>query len=271
MSTSGGLPAIMDPGMTGPYKAKETANVGPGSNYTTFQPEELGKDGVKHPILVFGPGAGAYADIYQTLLMHVASHGFVVVCYSNQSDGPSLKTAIDWIIGESTKADSQYFNKVDTTKIAMGGQSLGSLSTFDASATEDRMVTTLHINGGTFDHTQVNNLKRPAFFICGDDPSKSGGDGTWQSDMARPNCDADFMNAKVPVWYGVVIGSSHTTVIDQGSTDIDPLKRLYLASTVAWLRYQLVGDPVMKALFVGNDCGYCKDTKNWLVQQKDLK
>ena len=79
------------------------------------------------------------------------------------------------------------------------------------------------------------------------------------------------MNAKVPVWYGVVVGSSHTTVIDQGTMGVDPLKQLYLASTVAWLRYQLTDDAMMRALFVGNDCGYCKDTKAWLVQQKDLK
>jgi hypothetical protein len=144
---------------------------------------------------------------------------------------------------------------------------LGSLSTFDAAKGEDRILTTLHINGGTFDHSQVNNLSRPAFFICGD----NGGDGTWEGDMARPNCDADFMNAKVPVWYGVVVGSSHTTVIDQGSMDMSPLKQLYFASTVAWLRYQLTDDAVMKALFVGADCGYCKDTKAWLVQQQDLK
>jgi hypothetical protein len=117
----------------------------------------------------------------------------------------------------------------------------------------------------------VNNLKYPAFFICGDDPAVTGGDGTWESDLARPNCDADFKNAKTPVWYGIVLGSSHTTVIDQGSTEIDPLKRLYLASTVAWLRYQLTGDALMKALFVGPDCGYCKDTKAWKVEQKDLK
>jgi hypothetical protein len=269
MTMTGGLPAIMDPGMPGPFKSKETANVGPMGNYTTFQPEELGKDGIKHPILIWGPGAGAYPDIYKTLLDHVATHGFVVVSYNSTPQGPELNAEIDWIVAESKKETSQYFNKVDTTKIAMGGQSAGSLATF-AAAKEDRILTTLHINGGTFDGN-VSNLEHPAFFVCGDDPNVTGGDGTWMSDLARPNCDADFKNAKVPVWYGVVIGSSHTTVIDQGAMDIDPLKKLYLASTVAWLRYQLTGDATMKALFVGDDCGYCKDTKAWKVQQKDLK
>jgi hypothetical protein len=270
MPMTGGLPPIMDPGMAGPFKSKETANVGPMGNYTTFQPEELGKDGIKHPILIWGPGAGAYPDIYKVLLDHVATHGFVVVSYNSTPQGPELNAEIDWIIEESKKESSQYFNKLDTTKIAMGGQSAGSLATFVA-AKEPRILTTLHINGGTFNGTDVQNLMHPAFYICGDDPSVTGGDGTWTSDLARPNCDRDFMNTKVPVWYGVVIGSSHTTVIDQDATEIDPLKRLYLASTVAWLRYQLTDDAMMKALFVGDDCGYCKDTKAWKVQQKDLK
>jgi hypothetical protein len=83
--------------------------------------------------------------------------------------------------------------------------------------------------------------------------------------------DLRDLNLKVPVCYGVVVGSSHTTVIDQGSMDMSPLKQLYFASTVAWLRYQLTDDAMMKALFLGPDCGYCKDTKAWLVQQKALK
>ena len=56
-----------------------------------------------------------------------------------------------------------------------------------------------------------------------------------ESDLARPNCDADLMNAKVPVWYGLVIGSSHTTVIENPLMDTDnkllPLKQQYLGAT----------------------------------------
>jgi hypothetical protein len=50
-----------------------------------------------------------------------------------------------------------------------------------------------------------------------------------------------------------------------------PLKNEYLGATVAWLRYQLAGDEVMKALFIGPSCGYCTQPKLWKVQQKDLQ
>jgi len=272
--STGVLPPITDPGATGPFAIAETDNVGPGNNYTVIAPMALGQNGVKNPILVWSPGAGANPAIYQTLLNHIASHGFVVVSYNSTAQGSDLTAAIDWITSQSTTQGSPYYGTVDTTKIAAGGQSAGSLATFQM-ANDPRLTTTVHINGGTFSpHTDVNNLVKPAEFLCGDDPD--GGDGLSVGDLARPNCDIDFMMAAAPVWYGVVIGSSHTTVIDDayssgfGTSPTDPLKKQYLGATAAWLRWQLAGDQTMKAMFVGPNCGFCTQTSTWLVQQKML-
>jgi hypothetical protein len=272
---SGILPPITDLAAAGPFTYTEEQNVGPGGAYTTIAPTELGKGGIKHPILIFGPGAMSWPAIYQTLLNHVASHGFVIVAYNSTAGGANLVTAMDWIIEESKRDGSIYFNKVDPAKIAVGGQSAGSLGTYQA-ATDPRLTTTVHINGGTFaPHAEVANLVKPALFICGDDPAVAGGDGTYVSDMAAPNCAYDFENATAPVWYGTVIGSSHTTVIDNPMGDSnaadDGLKKEYLASTVAWLRWQIAGDQEMKKLFVGPDCGFCKQTTVWAIQQKNLE
>jgi dienelactone hydrolase len=260
--------------MPGHFTPLETDNVGPNGDYTTIAPKELGEGEIKHPILVWGPGAGAWPGIYQTLLNHIASHGFVIVSYNSTPQGPELMTAIDWIVAESTRDGSPYFNKVDTTKIAAAGQSAGSLATFVV-ADDPRLTTTMHINGGTFDpHTDVMKLVKPALFVCGDDPAVTGGDGTAVSDLARPNCDYDFEHANAPVWYGDVIGASHTTVIDNPLSGTnaadDPLMKHFLAATAAWLRWQLAGDQVMKALFVGPSCGFCMETSAWKVQQKNL-
>jgi hypothetical protein len=269
---TGSLPAITDPGEPGQFTPVWKESEGPGGNYTTIVPMELATSERKHPILIWGPGAGAYPEIYKSLLDHIVTHGFVIVSYNTTPQGPELNEAIDWIVEQSTSSSSPFNGKLDTTKIAMGGQSAGSLATFQAGG-DERLTTTLHINGGTFDGN-VRNLKKPAFFVCGDDPAVSGGDGTWESDLARPNCDRDFENIEIPVWYGVVVGSSHTTVIDNpmsGMPQGDPgIKKAYLASAAAWLRWQLAGDETLKTLFVGQDCGYCKDSATWLVQQKEL-
>ena len=267
--STGVLPPITDPGAAGPFTPTETQNTGPSGNYTTIAPMELGQGGIKNPILVFGPGAGAWPAIYQTLLNHIASHGFVIVAYNSTPQGPELQTAMDWIVSESTRQGSIYFNKVDTTKIAAAGQSAGSLAVFNI-ANDPRLTTTIHINGGTFaPHTAEKNLVKVAEFICGDDP-----DGGYAGDEARPNCDADFQMATTPIWNGDVIGASHTTIIDNplgGTSPTDPLKKPFLAATVAWLRWQLAGDQTMKSLFVGSNCGYCQQTSTWTVQQKNLQ
>jgi hypothetical protein len=270
-ASTGVLPPVSDPGATGPFTPTETQNTGPNSQYTTFAPMELGQGGIKNPILVWSPGAGASPAIYQTLLTHIASHGFLVISYNSTAQGPELTTAIDWIVAQAMQQGSPYYNKVDTTKIAAGGQSAGSLATFNI-AGDKRLTTTLHINGGTFPpHTAVMNLVQPAEFICGD--YADGGDGTWVGDMARPNCDADFQLATAPVWNGDVIGASHTTIIDNPltpSTTPNPLKKPFLAATVAWLRWKLAGDQTMKSSFVGSSCGFCLQTSTWTVQQKNL-
>jgi hypothetical protein len=233
---------------------------------------ELGQGGIKNPILVWSPGAGAWPAIYKTLLNHIASHGFFVISYNSTSQGPELTTAIDWIVSQGTQQGSGYYNKVDTTRIAAGGQSAGSLAAF-AIAGDKRLTTTMHINGGTFaPHTSEMNLVKPAEFICGDYPD--GGDGISVGDEARPNCDADFQMATTPVWYGDVIGASHTTIIDNPlstSSTPDPLKKPFLAASVAWLRWQLAGDQTMKSSFVGPSCGFCVQTSTWTVQQKNLQ
>jgi hypothetical protein len=271
---TGSLPAIMDPTEPGSFTPQTTQSVGPGQSYTTIAPQELGRAEVKHPIVVWGPGAGANPALYRMLLEHIASHGFVVVSYNSTPEGQELNSGIDWILEESMRSGSPYAGKLDTQKIAMGGQSAGSLATFQAAKDEQRITTTLHINGGSFNNgMDTMNLSKPALFLCGDDPEALMGDGLSVGDLAHPMCNMDFAAAKVPVWYGVVKGSSHTTVVDTMSAGMsgDPqFKKPYLGAHVAWLRWQLAGDQQMKKLFVGPDCGYCKETMTWVVQQKDL-
>jgi len=66
MMGAGTLPAVSDPAQPGTFTPMWEGNVGPSSDYTTITPMPFGKDGIKHPILIWGPGAGAYPEIYKT-------------------------------------------------------------------------------------------------------------------------------------------------------------------------------------------------------------
>jgi hypothetical protein len=253
----GKLPPASDLKQPGPFTP--TSTPGP-AGYVLFHPQELGEGGVKHPIVVWGPGAVENAGMFTTLLNHLASHGFAVISYDATPQGPELTEALDWMIEENGRADSPFYQKLDAGKVAVGGHSAGSLATFRIGA-DARLTTTLHISGGTFDpHTDIENLHAPALFICGEPPV----DGLLVGDVARPNCDIDFENASVPVFYGVTKGASHMTPTEIGDAT---LRSHQIAAMTGWLRWQLADEASLASMFAGGSCTLCSDPA-WTVQQK---
>jgi hypothetical protein len=264
-AATGIFPAVMDPGVAGPFTPTTTTGTGPNGNYTAIYPKELGQGGVKNPIVIWGDGAVLTPSSYPVLLNHIASHGFAILAYKATPQGSDMTAAIDWMIAEDARQGSVFYGKLDTTKIAAMGHSAGSLATF-AIANDPRLTTTMHLDGGTMaPHTDEKNLTKPAAFICGD----SGGDGLVTGDVARPNCDVDYQNATTPVWYGDVIGASHLTVCGNSATN--PKLKAFLTATAGWLRWYLAGDQTMKTLFVpATTCTLCTQTSVWTVQEKNL-
>lgn len=258
--STGSLPAVTDLEKPGPFTPMRAS--GP-QGYVLVYPQELGKDGVKHPILSWGPGATENADSFSMLLNHLASHGFAVISYDGTPQGQELTQGIDWMVAENDRSGSMFYQKLDTTKISAGGHSAGSLATFVIGG-DKRLTTTLHISGGTFDpHTDIKNLHAPALFICGE----PGGDGLLMGDVANPNCEIDFQNAMVPVFYGITKGAAHMTPTDIGDATI---RAHQFGAMVGWLRWQLAADDSTKAMFVGDSCRLCKDAAWSSVKQKSL-
>ena len=259
-AAASGLPEVADFKAPGPFTPKREP--GP-SGYVLFYPQELGRDGAQHPILSWGPGAVETASDFVTMLNHIASHGFAVISFDATPQGQELVTGIDFMLAENMREGSAFYQKLDSTKISAGGHSAGSLATFVIGA-DPRLVTTLHISGGTFEpHTDIMNLHAPALFVCGE----PGGDGLLMGDVAHPNCEIDFMNATVPVFYGITRGASHMTPTEIG----DPAIRSHqLGAMVAWLRWQLLGDQNAGALFAGDDCALCSDPAWSTAKSKNL-
>jgi hypothetical protein len=246
---TGTFPPVTDLAGNGPFQTKTVA-CGTGNAYTCYYPTELAKNGVKNPYLTWGNGATTTPVMY-TLLPHLASHGFVVIAANSSSvTSADLTGGLDWLDAENARSGSDFYQKLDTSKVASMGYSLGSVGTFGIGA-DPRLKTTVHISGGNFDRVGVTNLKNPAAFFCGND-----------SDIAHANCDLDFEDATVPVFYGNFPGD-HLGILAAFTSQISQ-------AVTGWLRWQLMADETLKAMFVGADCGLCKDS-NWTVQQKNLK
>ena len=265
---TGPFPPVTSFTAPGPFSGTMLANTGPGNNFTIHLPSELAKNGVKNPVVAWMSGGGTDPSLYP-LLPLLATHGFVVLASNTVPGigaelelGKELTAALDWATAENVRQGSMFFGKLDTTKLAAMGYSMGSLATF-AMASDPRLTTTVHISGGNMVADRVNNLRAPAAFLCGIPNPSCTNLLADDCDIAAANCDIDFMNAKTPVFYGNFPGG-HLGILTP------PNQERIHAEVVAWLRWQLMADTTLKARFVGPDCGVCKDA-NWKVKQKNLQ
>jgi hypothetical protein len=169
----------------------------------------------------------------------------VVYSETPTGDGDEMRDAITWLISENGRAASPYYQRLDTTKIAIGGHSRGSLSAFGA-ANDARITTSIHVAGGSFDGNGSSNLRRPAAYICGENDTS-----------ATPNCERDYRATTVPVWFTIMDGVSHTQAARSG-----------LPAIVGWLRWHIGGETARRSMFIGTGCDFCSGTwdteyKNW--------
>jgi dienelactone hydrolase len=178
-----------------------------------------------------------------------------------------LLDAVTWAIAENSRAGSKYFGKLDTTKVAVMGQSCGGVQAIDAA--HDPRVTTLGVwNSGAFpidgrawsiaaanaDKATLKTLHGSAIYISGE-----------PSDVAFKNADDDFDRIEgIPIFRGWREQTGHP------GTYREPNGGEFGTVAVAWLQYQLKGDRTAAKMFVGPDCGLCKKP-NWHVKSKNLK
>lgn len=168
----------------------------------------------------------------------------MVYAEESTGDGTEMTAAINWLVTQNGRSTSKYYNKLNLTKIAAGGHSLGSVSTF-AIAGNSRLCTTIHVGGGSFDGNGPSALRNPTLYIVGADDTLSS------SNVAR-----DYTNTTVPVWYGILAGVDHIAAARQG-----------LPAITAWLRWHVAGETSRKSMFVSSGCYFCSGL--WTAQYKN--
>jgi dienelactone hydrolase len=257
---------VEDLAQNGPYASTTTNFSGPNGNYTIYHPRELGTNGVKHPVVNWMSGGSTNPAMYP-LLPHLATHGFVVVASNTTPTigaqvalGQEMVAGLDWILEQNKTSGSPFFGKIDETKIGAMGYSMGGLATTTI-VDDPRLTTTVHVSGGTGNQGGIekfDKLHAPAAFLCG------GTTGDSSVDIAGDNCKLDFDYIKTQsVFYGKFHG-------DHLCSLMAPCQTWLMTAQTGWLRWQLMNDQPLKAMFVGEQCGLCKDS-NWTVQQKNLK
>ena len=245
MQGGGTLPPVDSVDGMGPFEVTIEMGQAPGGGWVAH-PTELGKDGLKHPIFTWGCGGGSQPSQYMDHMMQIASHGFVMESHVSSGEAADHKAPLDWLIAENDRQGSMYYQKLDVTKIAAGGHSMGSIATFAFEGGEDRLTTTIHVAGGSFDGQGYMQLKTPVLMVEG------SGDT-----LALSNTDRDYEACTVPVFYTVIDGSDHIYAARDG-----------LPPIIAWLRWQLGGETERMSMFLGANCDFCGGkwqgkSKNW--------
>jgi hypothetical protein len=257
------LPPISDPGATGTFGVERIETIAGLDTHGLIIPAELGRDGVKHPVLVWINGASAGFASYRTMLDNVATHGFFVISdkqsgFDSAPEVTAQRAAIDWIIEQATTMGSPYFGVIDTTRIAIGGHSLGSVSSF-GNVKDPRVKTSIHMAGGIVgnpegvDEGWLQDLHAPATFLCGA-----------RDTNGLPRCRSDFaaIPAGVPVFFGILAGVTHTGEFSE------PNGGRWGRVLIAWLRWQLADDATFAPSFTGSDCEFCKG--DWTAMKQAI-
>ncbi|WP_461027066.1 poly(ethylene terephthalate) hydrolase family protein [Streptomyces sparsus] len=240
----GSLPPVADVTAPGPYAVTVDSSAGPGDDGWLVYPTNAGQNGVDHPVLVWGPGAGSGPADYEDMLRQWASHGFVVYSEISSSDGDYMVEALDWLEDRNAAPGSPLYQDLDTSEVAFGGHSRGSIGTFDV-ADEPRLETTLHVAGGSFDGNGPAGLRNPALYVGGDE------------DFATANMERDYTNTRVPVWFNVLDDTDHVMAARNGQHVI-----------TAWLRWHLADEEFRRTEdFLSRTCTFCDlgdvRYKNW--------
>jgi hypothetical protein len=267
----------VEDGGTGPYSAIMLSE-STLPTHTVFRPKDLSAFGKKNklPIIAWGNGACANSPWeHVNFLSEVASHGFLVIAIgpmpqegqrgSGRSTSSQLTDAINWAIAQNSDKKSQYYKKIDITKIAVSGMSCGGLQTLEI-APDPRITTAVICNSGilgtpgsgmpgmpalTKDH--LSKLHTPTLYLLGG-----------EKDIAYQNGMDDYKRiSHVPVF-------AANMDVGHGGTYSQPHGGEFAKVATAWYKWQLKGDEEAGKMFTGNPCGLSKDP-NWKAEKKNIE
>ena len=251
-----------------------------------YRPANLDALGTtKLGVYAFGNGSctddGAHTRLH---LLEVASHGYLAIAPGGIYSGPGgterptpaaqdpnaapttpeqLGQAIDWALAENVRPDSPYFGLIDTSAVAVSGFSCGGLQAL-FNAGDTRVGTVIMMNSGLFVDGPTNmagmvgekklllDLHSPILYILGGPTDIAYDEG--MDDFAR----IEHVPAAV-----ANIEKGH------GGTYWETNGGAAAAVVVNWLNWQLRGDEKAGLMFLGEDCGLCKDPE-WSFEKKRL-
>lgn len=178
---------IIDNGGSGPYKAEAISEPSL-PDLVVYRPVDIAEAVVHEgplPVLVFANGGCNDTSLpHEKMLNDLASYGYLVLALGEMQDSindrelhkspnSDMIRAIDWAEAQNKDKKSEYFGKIDTEYIALGGQSCGGAQVL-ANCADPRVKSCIMFNSGIGDITMsdassesLKNLHCPILYIIG--------------------------------------------------------------------------------------------------------
>ena len=270
---------VIENGGTGPYSAIITEyETLPGM--TVYRPKDLTPftGNKKLPILLWGNGACANTtEEHKNFLNEIVSHGYILIgiglfdqIENRDPNAPRVITkssqlieALDWIIEQNNSSSSEFYGKIETSKIASMGMSCGGLQAIEISD-DPRITTTIVCNSGVLPEPSpmgampsltkddLQKYHNPVLYIIGG-----------PTDIAYDNAMDDFSKVShVPI-----VMTNYD--VGHGGTYRQPHGGAFTKVALAWLNWQLKGIDEDAKEFLGEDCGLCEDSE-WDIEIKNF-
>lgn len=262
----------IDNGGTGMFKAiavKESTL----PDFVVYRPKDLmhvhARQG-KAPVLLWGNGACSDSSLgYERMLTEVASHGYIVVAIGEMQErhgdrkethtqSSELVRALEWIVKQAYNKKSDYYNNVDTARIAAAGHSCGGAQVL-CNAGDPRIKTYLIMNSGMGDMEMAGASRQSLPKVHGPILYIVGG----PSDVAYQNAQKDYDRIDhVPVALADHPASGH------GGTYGAPNGGDYGRMVLDWLDWHFKGKKENARIFLDS---HLENYSGWTVKAKNFK
>lgn len=210
---------------------------------TVYYPTAAGTYG----LVVLAPGFTATQTYYAWLAQRVASHGFVVVNINTktvldqpESRGTQMAAALKQVVALNTTAGTPFAGKVDTSRQAVMGHSMGGGGTLAAARDNPALKAAVPLTPW---HTTKNfsGVKVPTLIV-----------GCEKDAIAPNDSHSDKFFASLPVstkrGYVEIAGADHFCPTNLAKAET---QTLVARNAIAWLKLFLDGDNRYQALVQG--------------------
>ena len=261
----------IDDGGTGLFKAIAVKETGM-PDFVVYRPKDMMHAHARcgaMPLLMWANGGCVDTSVgYERMLTEIASHGYVVMAIGEMQDrqndrkeshteSSELKRGLDWILRQSATPGSDYYQNIDTLRIAAAGHSCGGAQVL-FNAADKRLKTCLIMNAGMGDmemagasRASLPKVHTPILYITGG-----------PSDVAYQNARKDYERiSHVPAVWADHPASGH------GGTYGQQYGGDYARLVIDWLDWQLKRQNDRAETFLG---GEAKGYTGWNIQAKNF-